>query len=240
MRHFLLAILAISLCSAVLVEGEVISANTFDLVPDAVVKLSGPTTVQQVAENGTFSFDVPEGDYELSAYQYDGSTVSLFAKESLHVGTEKIWFVAVLFPPSEFEEELLPLMEEPEGVEVPEQPQQDPLLLYIVILLLLVILAFLAFLFLRSGKPKEYPKGPFPGAEEATKPPSASPAKELDDEERRVLQILEESEGMRTQKELREILNCTDAKMSLLLSSLEARGLVKRIKRGRENIVKTR
>ncbi len=234
MRPLLLALLAVSLCSAVLVEGEIISANTFDLVQDAVVKLSGPTTVQQVAENGTFSFDVPQGDYELSAYQYSGGAVSLFAKEPLRVGAEKIWFVAVLFPPSEFEEELLPLMEEPELVEVPEP--QDSLLLYIVISLLLVIIALLAFLFLRSGKPKEYPKGPFPGAEEIQKPP----ALELDGEEKRVLQVLGESEGMRTQKELREILNCTDAKMSLLLSSLEARGLVKRIKRGRENIVKLR
>jgi hypothetical protein len=60
----------------------------------------------------------------------------------------------------------------------------------------------------------------------------------LDSEEKRVLEILKGSGGMRTQKELREMMGCTGSRMGRLASSLEARGLVKRIKRGREKIVK--
>ncbi|MCP4646191.1 MAG: hypothetical protein GY852_00450 [bacterium] len=60
---------------------------------------------------------------------------------------------------------------------------------------------------------------------------------EVDEEEKKILEILKKSEGMGTQKELMGIMKCTDTKMSLLISSLEARGLVKRIKRGREKIV---
>ena len=90
--------------------------------------------------------------------------------------------------------------------------------------LLIVIVAVAAYFLLGKKKDGEKPK--------------VEKKKELDEEEKKVIEILKGSEGMRNQKELREILKCTDTKISLLISSLEAQGYVKRIKKGRENIVK--
>lgn len=69
--------------------------------------------------------------------------------------------------------------------------------------------------------------------------PVAKPRKiELDEDAKKVLQALESFENRATQKELREELKFSDAKLSLILTELEQLGRVKKFKRGRANIVK--
>ena len=65
-----------------------------------------------------------------------------------------------------------------------------------------------------------------------------SEKKELDEEAKKVLQVLDSSEGRMTQKELKETLNYSDSKISLILAELEHEGHIKRFKRGRGNIIK--
>ncbi|MCX6768990.1 MAG: hypothetical protein NTY83_04095, partial [Candidatus Micrarchaeota archaeon] len=145
------------------------------------------------------------------------------AKDEIVVGAEGASYDIVLFSPEEFE-----------GIEgfetgeiddnIPERQKEDWTPLLVGGLVLLIVVAVAAyFLF---------------GKKNAEEKPKVEKKKELDEEERKVIEILKGSEGMRNQKELREILKCTDTKISLLISSLEAQGHVKRIKKGRENIVK--
>ena len=54
---------------------------------------------------------------------------------------------------------------------------------------------------------------------------------------REVLDIIRGHRGRITQKDLRSRLEYSEVKVSLLLSELEKRGLIKKLKRGRENIV---
>lgn len=61
---------------------------------------------------------------------------------------------------------------------------------------------------------------------------------ELDEESKQVLNILKAHEGRAVQKEIREILNYSEPKMSLIIGELEALGFIKRIKKGRQNILK--
>src|SRR3989338_2205867 len=67
-----------------------------------------------------------------------------------------------------------------------------------------------------------------------------TPAKkqELDEDAKKVLQTLESLEGRTTQKELKDTLNFSDAKLSLILSELEQMGKIKKFKRGRGNIIR--
>ncbi len=69
-------------------------------------------------------------------------------------------------------------------------------------------------------------------AEEPKKP------RELDEEAKKVLQTIEAHEGRITQKELKEVLNYSDSKISLILAELEHEERIKRFKRGRGNIIK--
>ena len=59
----------------------------------------------------------------------------------------------------------------------------------------------------------------------------------LSKELREVLEIVRGHNGRITQKDLRSRLNYSEVKVSLILSELEKRGLIKKLKKGRENIV---
>jgi uncharacterized membrane protein len=59
----------------------------------------------------------------------------------------------------------------------------------------------------------------------------------LPDDLKEIIEILRNSHGRITQKELRMKLKCSEAKVSLMITDLEARGLVQKIKKGRGNII---
>ncbi|HEY3274149.1 MAG TPA: hypothetical protein VGJ92_10315 [Methanocella sp.] len=54
---------------------------------------------------------------------------------------------------------------------------------------------------------------------------------------RQVLSIIEKNDGRITQLDLRKMLPYSEAKVSLIVSDLESRGLVKKIKKGRGNVL---
>lgn len=54
---------------------------------------------------------------------------------------------------------------------------------------------------------------------------------------RQVLSIIEKSDGRITQLDLRKMLPYSEAKVSLIVTDLESRGLVKKIKKGRGNVL---
>ena len=88
----------------------------------------------------------------------------------------------------------------------------------------LVVLAVIVF-----GMAKRIEKAPL--REEVPKGP--------DKDSEKVLEVLAANENRMTQKELKQVLNYSDSKISLVLSELEHEGFIKRFKRGRGNIIKS-
>ena len=71
-------------------------------------------------------------------------------------------------------------------------------------------------------------------------PDDREPAPDIDKLPRdlkEIIGILEKSGGRMTQKDLRARLNCSEAKVSLMVTDLEDRGLVHKVKKGRGNII---
>ena len=224
MKAFLALFALFAVLHAATLQGNVYSADSFDAVQGATVKLEGASTYQVFSSDGTYSMEVAPGAYNISATYYENGTMKGYAKDEIVVGAEGASYDIVLFSPEEFEGvESFGVGEIDENI--PERQKEDwtPLLV-VGAVLLIVIVAVAAYFLLGKKKDGEKPK--------------VEKKKELDEEEKKVIEILKGSEGMRNQKELREILKCTDTKISLLISSLEAQGYVKRIKKGRENIVK--
>lgn len=62
--------------------------------------------------------------------------------------------------------------------------------------------------------------------------------KSLDSDAKKVLQALDSFEGRATQKELKQTLNFSDAKLSLIITELEELEYIKKFKRGRGNIIR--
>ncbi len=63
-------------------------------------------------------------------------------------------------------------------------------------------------------------------------------SKELDGDAKNVLKAIDSFEGRVTQKELKQTLNYSDAKLSLILTELEQTGKIRKFKRGRGNIIR--
>ncbi len=79
-----------------------------------------------------------------------------------------------------------------------------------------------------------------PVVEPADNPQIRTPALKkfpLPDDLQGVISIIRSHKGQITQKELRSRLNYSEVKVSTMLSELEKRGLIKKLKNGRENIV---
>ncbi|MEW5996615.1 MAG: hypothetical protein AB1657_03405 [Candidatus Micrarchaeota archaeon] len=228
MKAFWAVFALFAVLHAAALSGSVYSADSFDAVQGVLVKVEGASTYQVFSSDGTYAMEVAPGAYNITAYYYENGTLTGYAKDGIAVGAEGASYDIVLFSPDEFEGiEGFGISEIDENI--PEQKQDWAPFIVGGILLIVVVAA--AYFFLSGRKQRETETG-----KPEIKPPAGK--KELDEEEKRVIEILKGSEGMRNQKELREILKCTDTKISLLVSSLEAQGHVKRIKKGRENIVK--
>jgi uncharacterized membrane protein len=145
------------------------------------------------------------------------------------------------------------------------QPSQDDSALWLgggAIALAIVAIAG-GLVLLRALKPKK-PEEVKPAAEAPTKaiivPPAPEPVSSAEEEKsleqpaqpvpqpsvqslllpedcRQVLAIIEKNDGRITQLDLRKMLPYSEAKVSLIVSDLESRGLVKKIKKGRGNVL---
>ena len=129
-----------------------------------------------------------------------------------------------------YAEERIKVGEQNQQMDLVLQPvnEYDNTLLYAGLLLLIVII----FLWTNSKfHPKKVPEP------EKKKMPVRKKI-ELDEDAKKVLQVLDSFEKRATQKELRTALNFSDTKLSLILTELEHLGHIKKFKRGRANIVK--
>jgi uncharacterized membrane protein len=68
-------------------------------------------------------------------------------------------------------------------------------------------------------------------------PPSDQPLLSPDDDLATVLRIIRTEGGRTTQKEIRKQLPLSEAKVSLIIAEMEAKGLIQKIRKGRGNII---
>jgi uncharacterized membrane protein len=72
---------------------------------------------------------------------------------------------------------------------------------------------------------------------EEQKDKKEKPEAELDDDLKKVLDILKAEGGRTTQKEIRKHIPLSEAKVSLIITEMEVKGMVEKIKKGRGNII---
>ncbi|HIH23277.1 TPA: hypothetical protein HA238_06115 [Candidatus Micrarchaeota archaeon] len=241
MRTIVGMLMILTLLHATTLYGEIYEGEEFELLNNAVITVFGPTNVQLVA-NENYSIEIESGEYQVITRFYENGTMKYYSKDKITVAGKDMRFDIVVFP-------IDPQMIDDSDVEIPipEPPANGggtrliktdiDMVLFIVVLAGLI--GILLFFFLkkneRSGSETRTTDLPEKGIIKTSEPEKNY---ELDEDGKRVLKILSENEGRMIQKELRNIMNFSETKMSLVISELEACGLVKRIKRGRENILK--
>ncbi len=209
---FIAASLLPSLVLAATIHGTVYNWKTLEPVSSAIVAIN--TEPQQTAvAKPSYTFNVPNGDYEITAT--DAKT-GYAAKETIKVSQEGNFTVDLLVTLPEAD-----LPEEPD-VETPTDFEGTNIILVAAIALALIYLIYTFYNRTATATTPTQPQIPMA----------------LDPDLRKALKIIQDANGRITQKELRMKMPYSEAKVSLILDDLEQRGLIKKFKKGRGNIVR--
>jgi uncharacterized membrane protein len=244
MRYFLsliILILILPVACAFTIHGTIYEWSTFEPLDNALIEVNSTPVQFRVATSGVYSFNLPPGNYLIKTSYYDNDTLEYYSEDNMTVTEEDGDFVVdiLLFPLEEDEDEF---PDEDLGnvtFDIGGNQGFDWNYVYIVVLLF-IILAAAGYYYYRQGDEKEmmvvpetYQEEP-QGMPKESRPDISAP---LPDDLREIITILEGAGGRLTQMDLRKKLNCSEAKVSLMITDLETRGLVQKIKKGRGNIL---
>ena len=217
------------------IVGEVFEWYNFEKLDNVIVEINTTPVQRDISTDGFYSFEVPKGDYKIHAeYIVDGELVYVDDQNIKIVEDGNFLIDLIMFPVLDFEDPLSDInldggldetLIEPELV---EEENYGGLIISFIVLIVLIGLLFLAS---KDMLPKTK-------KEKLIKLREESDTKDLDKYARQVLDLLKRRGNRLTQKEIREeISEIGEAKISLIIAELEHIGKVKKIKKGRGNII---
>lgn len=203
--------------------GAAIHGSVYDLdlnpVSQAVVEISTMPRQVMVSVNGTYRFSVLPGNYVITARQ---AKLEMSASENISIRQEGDYVLdLILFPEFGIEEELL---NETLDVAEYEEPEYIPGWAYALVVIAGIVVAAAILLKKRKKAPEEKKEGQ-----------EKKQAAKADLEE--ILAFIRKEGGRTTQKDLRKAIPYSEAKISLMIAELESQGKVRKIKKGRGNII---
>ncbi len=213
-KFFIFILLLISFSFSATIKGVVYLPDLSEANGSVLIINTTPEQIF-VLKNASYSIEVPDGSYNISIF-YEMNSVVLHDSENLVVegnGTYNIDFILV--PPIDedigdlnFDEFDFPITEE------------NPRTIFSYIGdILIILLSVLVIIYLLRKKPM-----------------NIQPS-ELPEDLKLLLKLVASNDGRITQKELRQELKWSEAKLSLAIAELEHLGYVKKIKKGRGNII---
>lgn len=227
------------------IHGAVYEWYTFQPMENAVIEVNSTPLQSIVARYGLYSFNLAPGSYLITAKYYRNNTQTDFAEETITITDDGDYVLDLLLFPY-YDENIL---NETELSEITEDFEEDSktieegtdssLFYFIVLIMLFVIIRFSIYAYKKQSSENEeiMPKIDASTPEELnqtieTKTTAPLPADLLE-----VMDIIKANDGRITQKELRSKLKYSEAKVSLMVSDLEQRGLIEKFKQGRGNII---
>jgi uncharacterized membrane protein len=236
--RFLVILLFANLALGAIISGKVYDWETLDPVPGTLIQLYVNATVvsQAVSDNqGRYSLSVGLGSYELIS-SHTGGNVSYLYAENVTLVMENTTFDIVLFPfDTTIPEITIPKLNDTDldiinGSEFPEVDITESKPDTSIILLISAVIAVAALIMWLSIKKEQTEPEEI---EEELKESAGSLPHDL----YKLAKAIKAEGGRAEQRKLQKELGVSAAKMSLMITDLESRGIVKRIKRGRGNVI---
>ena len=223
MKKIIMVLLLLLMLEAVYsadVHGRVYDFSLTRLT-NIIIEINTQPVQRQISIDGSYSFNVPPGSYTITAKTRQNDVI---VSEPITVASEGSYTLDLItFVDISEEEELL--NETELGIEDTEllEGKSYALIIAIIITLTLIITGFVYF---RFKKKKQVAQKKEPKSEEEE---NSLPAK--------ILEIIKKQDGRITQKDLRKQLPYSEAKISLVVTELEAKGKIQKIKKGRANVI---
>ena len=213
-------LLLVNISYGATVHGDVYAWDTLEKIGATVEVDSVPKQLKVVAEGGEYSFELNEGSYIISAVSSDG----LYAiNETIEILEEGDYvFDLILWYYDDFFDKILE--DDTIGDDDFDIGEEEKDFVFFVLVFIVVIVGVLFFYFMKKRKHSE---------EKLEKE-----ILETDEDLEKVLESIKENKGRITQKDIRKkMMPLSEAKVSLLITELEDKGVIKRIKKGRGNVI---
>lgn len=221
----LLLILTLLLNSSIVlsstIHGFVYDMN-LDKVKGVVLEVNSNPKQRMISTTGNYSFSLPIGQYNITAYYNDKNGVQK-TQENINIVNDGD-FVLDLFLFADITNEESIANTQEINFSAPFKSVNYLPYLIIILLLVIAVLVLLTRLFLLRKNENN----------EITIVKSDS---NLSDPLQKLLRLIEKSDGRITQKEIRKEFPLSEAKISLMIAELESTGKIQKIKKGRGNII---
>jgi uncharacterized membrane protein len=220
----LLILFTVHFALAATIVGTVYDVD-FEPLQNVVVKIDTAPEQTYVAKVGTYSFDATSGEYTISASIVESRTLTLFASESITIEDDGRYVVDLFTFPEIVDEEELEILEDADlDIESPK----NPLFTYILLVLGLIVSVIGVYYFLKRKRNTRQINDIIS---------KNSIAIDLPEDLQELVSIIQSNGGRMSQKDVRKQLPLSEGKVSLMVSDLEDRKILKRIKKGRANIL---
>ena len=210
--------------SPILVDAATIKGNVYNIfleeIDKAIITVSTSPEQTVVSKEGYYELEVPTGKYTLDAFHEEDSDIYT-AEQEIDIKKEGTYTIDLILAPEMEDYDLLEGLLEEEEI-LSELDEEKPSKLTKVIISILITLTIL-FLINRknSKKPKE---------QEELQGESQESIEE-------VTKFIKGKGSRTTQKEIKKHFKFSAAKTSMIISTLEAKGTIKKIRKGRTNII---
>ncbi len=239
LRLILLILLITSLipcAQAAKVNGTVYEWSDFEKpFKNVVVELEKNSTRLQldISQTGSYEFDgLSPGNYIIRAKYYRNNILEYSGEENVSIEDADDFknMDILLFPPTDSEVEYLGdiNLTSETGIRKEDYLNENAL-----IILLLLFSAAITFHLVRKRKKISVE----PAENRAPPPEDPASEQELPQDLKDLYNLILGMGGRTTQKDLRKKMSCSEAKVSLMITDLENRGLIRKIKKGRSNII---
>lgn len=226
------------------IHGAVYEWNSFDPLEDVIVEVNSTPPQSMLAKYGIYSFNLEPGEYLISGSLYDGNNLVAYTEEEITIIGDGDYVMDLLLLPvyydasfngTEFSEldEIANLSDANDGEINPFSQSM------IFILLFIAVLSVGGYYFVKKRSETSISENDSHDISHENFGSIISEDKwqELPDDLREVIDLIAKNDGRITQKDLRTKVRHSEAKVSLMVSDLESRGIVRKFKKGRGNVI---
>ena len=229
--------LLINIAHAATIHGTIYDLE-LNQINNVIVEVDSTPKQRLVSNNGEYSFNLPEGTYTITATYY-ASDDDYIASEQIIIESDGDYILDLFLFPNLDDIDTLDFDITSDLAE----PKKSDIWIYVLIIALIIILIIiLKFKYKKiiKSKPKKIEEIKEEKVTEE-KPEIKEEVEKIEEVEpdeilEKVFNIIKKEKRI-TQKELRKRINLSESKISLVISQLESENKIKKIKKGRTNIL---
>jgi len=189
---------------------------TLDKAEDARIEINTEPRQFYISKNGSYAFNVPDGEYKVKAEQYIGDLLKASVIEDIIIKDDGRYVLdLILFPhleDDELDDEIIIIEPFPE--------KKINFLSFTIIILLVSIVLIVFYLKKKNSLRKDKIQEKYAG-----------------NDLEQIIKIIKDEGGRTTQKHIRKQIPLSEGKISLMIDELEHKGIIEKIKKGRGNIL---